>query len=167
MLTRPLSDSLCFHMAIDHQSEVSCLHQFQNFTVSIMIIARQEKLLQGLMTEIVRMTSQMRPLEMGIPLYPFSHSGIFPIPQYTSNDTTGAPLPDASTFEEQTSSPGSLRGMASSPPIVGMAIPVPPPSVSPRVPGEVLGWRPHSSRSPASIGPNGILQASHMAYPHQ
>ena len=29
------------------------------------------------MTEIVRMTTQQQPLEVGIPLYPFSHAGVF------------------------------------------------------------------------------------------
>jgi len=38
---------------------------------------RQEKLLQGLMTEIVRMTTQRQPLEVGFPLYHFSHATLF------------------------------------------------------------------------------------------
>ncbi|KAF9056260.1 hypothetical protein BJ165DRAFT_1336075 [Panaeolus papilionaceus] len=38
---------------------------------------RQEKLLQGLMREIVRMTAQKQPLEVGVPLYPFSHATLF------------------------------------------------------------------------------------------
>ncbi|EMD42229.1 hypothetical protein CERSUDRAFT_110761 [Gelatoporia subvermispora B] len=50
---------------------------------------RQEKMLQGLMTEIVRMTSQMQPLEVGVPLYPFSRERIFA----QSQERTGAPLP--------------------------------------------------------------------------
>lgn len=29
------------------------------------------------MAEIVRMTTQQQPLEVGIPLYPFSHAGVF------------------------------------------------------------------------------------------
>lgn len=37
---------------------------------------RQERLLQGLMREIVRMTAQKQPLEVGLPLYPFSNSAI-------------------------------------------------------------------------------------------
>ncbi|KAF8584497.1 hypothetical protein K439DRAFT_1346065 [Ramaria rubella] len=39
---------------------------------------RQEKLLQGLMTEILQMTTQAQPLKVGVPLYPFSHAGVFP-----------------------------------------------------------------------------------------
>lgn len=35
--------------------------------------ARQERLLQGLMGEIIRMTAQKQPLEVGVPLYRFSH----------------------------------------------------------------------------------------------
>ncbi|EPQ60721.1 hypothetical protein GLOTRDRAFT_68601 [Gloeophyllum trabeum ATCC 11539] len=38
---------------------------------------RQERLLQGLMSEIVRMTSQRQPLELPVPLYPFSHASLF------------------------------------------------------------------------------------------
>ncbi|KAI0080084.1 hypothetical protein K474DRAFT_1638510 [Panus rudis PR-1116 ss-1] len=75
---------------------------------------RQEKLLQGLMTEIVRMTTQPQPLEVGVPLYPFSHTTLF------SKDGGGVvqqdhienPLPDSSRFEEHTSgSPTSLHGI--------------------------------------------------------
>ncbi|RPD64963.1 hypothetical protein L226DRAFT_528244 [Lentinus tigrinus ALCF2SS1-7] len=74
---------------------------------------RQERLLQGLMTEIVRMTSQMQPLEVGVPLYPFSHAGVFPketIPQ----DHTGAPLPDSSQYPEASESPSGMTGLGGS-----------------------------------------------------
>ena len=74
------------------------------------LLARQERLLQGLMTEIVRMTSQMQPLEVGVPLYPFSHAGVFPketIPQ----DHTGAPLPDSSQYPEASESPTGMTGL--------------------------------------------------------
>ena len=57
--------------------------------------ARQEKLLQGLMSEIVRLTSQMQPLEVGVPLYPFSRETAFDKPSPTS-----APLPGGSPFED-------------------------------------------------------------------
>ncbi|KAK7694814.1 hypothetical protein QCA50_002002 [Cerrena zonata] len=77
---------------------------------------RQEKLLQGLMTEIVRMTSQMQPLEVGVPLYPFSHTTLF------SKDGSGAvqqdpidtPLPDGRHFDEEGSvtSPNSIGGLS-------------------------------------------------------
>lgn len=39
--------------------------------------ARQERLLQGLMREIIRMTAHKTPLEVGVPLYPFSHTTLF------------------------------------------------------------------------------------------
>ncbi|KAF9240865.1 hypothetical protein BU15DRAFT_87440 [Melanogaster broomeanus] len=54
---------------------------------------RQEKLLQGLMEEIVRLTNQKRSLEVGVPLYPFSHTRLFASPTVTPN----APLPYPST----------------------------------------------------------------------
>ena len=62
--------------------------------------ARQEKLLQGLMSEIVRLTSQMEPLEVGVPLYPFSRETAFDKPSPTS-----APLPSGSPFENGEGSP--------------------------------------------------------------
>ncbi|RDB28815.1 Zinc finger transcription factor YRR1 [Hypsizygus marmoreus] len=57
---------------------------------------RQERLLQGLMREIVRMTAQKQPLEVGVPLYPFSHTSLFrkdesPRPPQSED---GAPLPN-------------------------------------------------------------------------
>lgn len=60
---------------------------------------RQERLLQGLMREIVRMTAQKHPLEVNVPLYPFSHRSLF---QKDDNGQqhhqvpmdTGAPLPN-------------------------------------------------------------------------
>lgn len=66
-----------------------------------MHVVRQEKLLQGLMTEIIRMTSQMQPLEVGFPLYPFSHSGLFARSGNSCTQGTGAPLPNGRTFDEQ------------------------------------------------------------------
>ncbi|KAI0068336.1 hypothetical protein BV25DRAFT_1793002 [Artomyces pyxidatus] len=76
---------------------------------------RQEKLLQGLMTEIVRMTTQQQPLEVGIPLYPFSHAGLFA--RYSGSDEDEprnahiAPLPLSPSYDEDVSPPG----MASTP----------------------------------------------------
>ena len=66
-------------------------------------LARQEKLLQGLMSEIVRMTTQQQPLEVGIPLYPFSHARVFA--KSVGSDEDGghvplAPLPLSPSFEE-------------------------------------------------------------------
>ncbi|KAF5377434.1 hypothetical protein D9615_005321 [Tricholomella constricta] len=69
---------------------------------------RQERLLQGLMREIVRMTAQKQPLEVGVPLYPFSHTSLFRTdePPRPIREDGAAPLP--STLEEQgTSPPGS------------------------------------------------------------
>lgn len=59
------------------------------------MIDRQEKLLQGLMKEIVRMTAQKQPLEVGVPLYPFSHQSLFrkDEPRQAGEPLTGAPLP--------------------------------------------------------------------------
>ena len=73
--------------------------------------ARQEKLLQGLMSEIVRLTNQVEPLEVGVPLYPFSRETAFDKPSPTS-----APLPSGSPFEDGGGSPdlggGSRTGIA-------------------------------------------------------
>lgn len=115
---------------------------------SLFRIARQEKLLQGLMTEIVRMTSQMHPLEMGVRLYPFSHSGIFPIPKYTHpQEAPNAPLPDSSSYEEQTSSPTILGGLGGTPPISSMSVPMSSPPMSSHSSVHVTGWH---SRVPSS-----------------
>lgn len=59
--------------------------------------ARQEKLLQGLMSEIVRMTTQKEPLQVGIPLYPFSHERVFA--NAAEDAAASAPLPSSSPFE--------------------------------------------------------------------
>ncbi|RDX52046.1 hypothetical protein OH76DRAFT_238690 [Lentinus brumalis] len=74
---------------------------------------RQERLLQGLMTEIVRMTSQMQPLEVGVPLYPFSHAGVFP-KEAIPRDHPGAPLPDSSQYPEASESPTGMTGLGGS-----------------------------------------------------
>ena len=55
------------------------------------------------MSEIVRLTGQMEPLEVGVPLYPFSRETAFDKPS-----PTGAPLPSGSPFEDVDDSP-SLR----------------------------------------------------------
>jgi len=67
---------------------------------------RQERLLQGLMREIVRMTAQKQPLEVGVPLYPFSHHSLFrkdESPRSAPEDSA-APLP-STPFEEPGSTP--------------------------------------------------------------
>jgi hypothetical protein len=85
-------------------------------------LARQEKILQGLMSEIVRMTTQQQPLEVGIPLYPFSHARVFSKPAPGSEEDGGhvsvAPLPLSPSFEETISPPhGSPPQSNTSPPI--------------------------------------------------
>jgi hypothetical protein len=75
--------------------------------------ARQESLLQGLMREIVRMTSQKQPLEMGIPLYPFSHASLWAGKAQTTegleeDPTSGIPLPSSPPLEEAALTPGTL-----------------------------------------------------------
>ncbi|KAF9229389.1 hypothetical protein BS17DRAFT_824999 [Gyrodon lividus] len=61
---------------------------------------RQEQLLQGLMKEIVRLTSQKRPLEVGLPLYPFSHTTLFSSPNDLPSDTPIAPLPNPTAVSQ-------------------------------------------------------------------
>jgi len=79
---------------------------------------RQEKLLQGLMREIVRMTAQKQPLEVGVPLYPFSHAGVFGKGS-RQGDSDGervpppAPLPHSSPYDDPLSSPTSVTGQPS------------------------------------------------------
>ena len=68
--------------------------------------ARQEKVLQGLMQEIVRMTAQQQPLEVGLPLYHFSHATLFRKGEPPQGDSAaGVPLPISPSFEEQHLSP--------------------------------------------------------------
>ncbi|KAG6820116.1 hypothetical protein H0H93_005263 [Arthromyces matolae] len=71
---------------------------------------RQERLLQGLMRDIVQLTTHKQPLEVGVPLYPFSHNTLFrktDIPR-PMRDDTGAPFPSP-TMSEDTSPPNSGR----------------------------------------------------------
>ena len=77
---------------IGSESAVSCLWFY---AILRRYSARQEKLLQGLMSEIVRITSQMQPLEVGVPLYPFSRETAFDKPSPTT-----APLPSGSPFDD-------------------------------------------------------------------
>ncbi|EIN14198.1 hypothetical protein PUNSTDRAFT_58483 [Punctularia strigosozonata HHB-11173 SS5] len=82
---------------------------------------RQEKLLQGLMSEIVRMTTQKEPLQVGIPLYPFSHARVFADAQETAaaagrDDHHIAPLPVSPPYEvmsNQGSPPATARIVSS------------------------------------------------------
>ncbi|KAJ7070957.1 hypothetical protein C8F01DRAFT_1108482 [Mycena amicta] len=64
---------------------------------------RQESLLQGVMREIVRTTAQKQPLEVGVPLYPFSRSTL-----WRKDDLTATP-----PGQSQARSPeGSTSGIA-------------------------------------------------------
>ncbi|KAJ7181742.1 hypothetical protein C8R43DRAFT_970241 [Mycena crocata] len=69
---------------------------------------RQESLLQGVMREIIRTTAQKQPLEVGVPLYPFSHSTLWrkdeashsqPVPSPEEGPSTMAPLPVSPGFD--------------------------------------------------------------------
>lgn len=62
------------------------------------VLARQEKLLQGIMQEIIRMTNQPEPLTSGVPLYPFSHATLFS-KEATSQNEVPAPIPGVRSFE--------------------------------------------------------------------
>ncbi|KAH9486846.1 hypothetical protein JR316_0000911 [Psilocybe cubensis] len=74
---------------------------------------RQERLLQGLMREIVRMTAQKQPLEVGVPLFPFSHTTLFQKDvgsgSQSEEGSTAALLPVSPPYEQQ-----SLPGRHSS-----------------------------------------------------
>jgi len=67
------------------------------------LTARQERLLQGLMREIVRMTAQKQPLEVGVPLFPFSHQSLFrkDEPPRPPSVDSAAPLPTSPPYEVQ------------------------------------------------------------------
>jgi len=72
---------------------------------------RQERLLQGLMREIVRLTGQKQPLQVGVPLYPFSHHSLFKkdgLPQESPSETSGmqVPLPISPSFDTSSTSTG-------------------------------------------------------------
>jgi hypothetical protein len=85
-------------------------------------IVRQEKLLQGLMAEILQMTSQAQPLKVGVPLYPFSLAGVFPNNQGEdgkSSEMDGvaagghvAPLPSPGYEAEDASMNGNGHGVS-------------------------------------------------------
>jgi hypothetical protein len=75
-------------------------------------------MLQGLMTDILQMTSQAQPLKVGMPLYPFSHAGVFPSLQGEDgnppeNSVGGhvAPLPSPAYKEEDVAMNGGSPGV--------------------------------------------------------
>lgn len=80
-----------------------CLfHAWKLIPAVSLLIARQERLLQGLMREIVRMTAHKQPLEVGAPLYPFSSSSLWRkgnsnVPE---DGTAGLPMPANTIFDE-------------------------------------------------------------------
>jgi hypothetical protein len=117
-LTLARLDLPYWNMDTGHLSEVSA---FQMISVDLSIhqphTARQEMLLQGLMREIVRMTAHQQPLEVGVPLFPFSHAGVFG-KEEASHKPSGsvAPLP---TFKDQPTSPPSVHSVVSSVPSEG------------------------------------------------
>jgi hypothetical protein len=56
------------------------------------------------MREIVRMTAQKQPLQVGVPLYPFSHKTLFSkdkSPVLSDESSGSAPLPINSSYDEQ------------------------------------------------------------------
>jgi len=72
------------------------------------------------MVEIVRMTTQQQPLEVGIPLYPFSHAGVFAKPPAGEDDdrlpSHVAPLPVSPPYEvELTPPPNNAPGRSAMP----------------------------------------------------
>jgi hypothetical protein len=77
-------------MVIGPQSGVSFPLFLLELNYLIKELARQEKLLQGLMGEIIRMTAQKQPLEVGVPLYRFSHRTVF------RKDEVAATIPESS-----------------------------------------------------------------------
>lgn len=65
------------------------------------------------MREIVRMTAQEQPLQVGVPLYTFSHAGVFgKVPSSGSPGggcpTPPAPIPHSSPYSDLAGSPSSV-----------------------------------------------------------
>jgi len=93
-----------------------CLGSFR--VCSQFAAARQEKLLQNMMAEILQMTSQAQPLKVGVPLFPFSHAAVFPTTKTEDGKspdlkaaTHVAPLP-TTTFEEDDGMNGGNTNVA-------------------------------------------------------
>ncbi|KAI5124715.1 hypothetical protein M0805_004321 [Coniferiporia weirii] len=110
---------VCKHMIDCNQSnaeieiwgEINAMrHAMMDYGAISPIGTRQERLLKTLMDEIVRSTSQERPLEIpGSRLYPFSHKSAFQNP-----DDIGAPLPASppiDSFGSAVPSPLSMTGV--------------------------------------------------------
>jgi hypothetical protein len=94
----------------------------------IRLTARQERLLQELMREIVRMTAQKQPLQVGVPLYPFSHKTLFSkgdAPVLSGESSGSMPLPVSPPYDEQEflSHRSSRNSNSSKDPLVGTSWP--------------------------------------------
>jgi hypothetical protein len=79
--------------------------------------ARQERLLQGLLGEITRMTTQKQPLEVGVPLFRFSQRTLFRRDGSSATTPEGcisAPLPGNAQFQEQSASSSQNNGIGAS-----------------------------------------------------
>ncbi|CAL1695491.1 unnamed protein product [Somion occarium] len=137
-----------------------------NYGTKSPVGTRQEKLLQGLMTEIVRMTSQMQPLEVGVPLYPFSHATLFSKDGsgVVQQDPIDTPLPDGRRFEELPTSPTSLGGLASTP-LSSQSIPSPMVQQTHAAVGGVSGWNTHISPPNVRLPHNPLYSHPHSSYP--
>ena len=76
------------------------------------------------MREIVRMTAQKQPLQVGVPLYPFSHKTLFSrdeAPVLSDESSGSAPLPINPSYDEQEllSHRSSRNSNSSNDPLVG------------------------------------------------
>ena len=94
-------------------SPVGGVLAFSNFDMGntndgLLLIVRQERLLMQLMEDIVRTTTQDKPLEVGIRLYPFSHRTAFQGNGSSFVSDTGAPLPISSPAGDSNTTPAPI-----------------------------------------------------------
>lgn len=101
-LTRTL-DGLCVNSGLIRPLEVCALavHVLE-CKLTDNYLVRQDKLLKTLMEDIVRSTNQERPLEVKLPLYPFSRSSAFEGINGSNIPSTviAAPLPPADASDD-------------------------------------------------------------------
>ena len=73
------------------------------------------------MREIVRMTAQKQPLQVGVPLYPFSHRTLFSKDEAPVESSGSVPLPNSPPYDEQNflSHSSSRSSNISNDPVVG------------------------------------------------
>ncbi|KAI6047554.1 hypothetical protein EDC04DRAFT_3100931 [Pisolithus marmoratus] len=109
--------------SLHHRTDSFRREAMLNYGTRSPIGTRQEGLLRGLMKEVVRLSNQKQPLEVGLPLYPFSHSTVFADPRLPYCDAPVAPLPNPSVpehcearFQEGTAG-GELAGQPPIPPV--------------------------------------------------